>query len=480
MVAVALEEREDERLAVAGDTPEGPVEVAPPADEPPPRMARRVLSLAWPVITQNLLETMVGVVDTFLVAGLGAVALAGVGAGLQVIFFLLASLSALSIGASIIVAHAVGAGDRAEAGRLAKQTLVWSAIGSVPLSLGGALAVDQIMRLFGVAPDVAAIGAGYLRVTMAMFPFMLLVFAGSAVLRGAGDTRTPLRVALLANVINAVLAYGLIYGHLGLPNLGAVGSGWAAALGRMVAAVVLVLVLLRGRGGLSLRGRDNWLPQFGVARRILALGVPAALEQTLISAAFTTLTIVIATLGTQALATQRIVFNALSVAFLPGIGFSIAAATLVGQSLGARKPREGTASANAAAGWAVLWMGLTGLLFFIFARRIVGAYSNDPAVIELGTTALRVLAIQQPFWGTLFVWSGAIRGTGNTRYPLIANATSIWLAVGIGFLGVMAFDFSLPALWALFIPASALNGLANWLRFRRNDWYQDEVLGDRG
>ena len=113
MSAVALEEREDERLAVAGNAPEGPVEAAPAADEPPPRMARRVLSLAWPVITQNLLETLVGVVDTFLVAGLGAVALAGVGAGLQVTFFLLAALSALSIGASIIVAHAVGAGDRA-------------------------------------------------------------------------------------------------------------------------------------------------------------------------------------------------------------------------------------------------------------------------------------------------------------------------------------------------------------------------------
>ncbi|MGN6813330.1 MAG: MATE family efflux transporter, partial [Thermomicrobiales bacterium] len=305
-----------------------------------PGIARRVIGLAWPVIAQNLLETAVGVVDTLLVARLGAVAIAGVGTALQVMFFLLAILSAVTIGASIMVAHAVGAGDWPGARRLAKQSLVWGLLAALPLALGGALGAHWLIGAFGVAPDVAAVGTGYLRITMIVLPALLLVFVAGAVLRGAGDTRTPMLIGLLSNVINAVLAWGLIYGHLGLPALGADGSAWAAAAGRITGAVVLIAVLVRGRDGLALRGWADWRPHFAAVRRVLTLGVPAAIEQTMTSAAFTALTLIVATLGTRELATQRITFNALSVAFLPGFGFAIAAGTLVGQSLGARRPLE--------------------------------------------------------------------------------------------------------------------------------------------
>lgn len=477
MVVPVEEPANLDALAVAG--PELTLPAVPPASKPTARtMSRRVLGLAWPVITQNLLETLVGVIDTLLVSWLGAVAIAGVGAALQVVFFLLAVLSAVSIGAGIIVAHAIGAGDHAGAARLGKQTLVWGLLGALPLAAAGALGAGAIIRAFGVAPDVAAIGTGYLRITMVMLPALLLVFAASAVLRGAGDTKTPLRVSLLANLINAGLAYGLIYGHFGLPALGANGSAWAAATGRIVAAVTLVVVLARGGSGLSLRGRDGWWPRLAVARRILALGMPAALEQTLISAGFTTLTVIVATLGTQALAAQRIAFNAMSVAFLPGIGFSIAASTLVGQSLGARKPDEAAASAWAAAGWAALWMGAMGVVYLVFAEPVIALFTDDPAVGTLARQSLRVLALQQPLWGLLFVGSGALRGAGNTRFPLLANAIGVWGPVLGGLIAVHAFGASLPFVWAFFIPGALLNALANWRRFQRGDWRGHSLAGE--
>lgn len=444
---------------------------------PPPGHARRVIALAWPVITQNLLETLVGVIDTLLVARLGAAAIAGVGTAVQVVFFLLAALSAVTIGASIVVAHAVGAGGWSGAQRVAKQAIVWGALTSLPLALVGALAAPALIGAFGVDAPVAAVGAAYLRVSMVMLPALLLVFVSAAVLRGAGDTRTPLMVSLLANVINGALAYGLIYGQFGLPQLGAVGSAWAAATGRIVAAAILLLVLIRGigrgsvgRGGLSLRGRQDWWPRFAAVRQVLTLGIPAAIEQILISAAFTTLTIIVAGLGTQQLATQRITFNALSLAFLPGFGFSIAASTLVGQSLGAGKPDEAGAAARAAAGWAVVWMGLAGALYFLFAGPLIGLFTDDPAVIDLGARSLRALALSQPFWGLIFVWSGALRGAGNTRYPLVANSLGLWAVVALSVVAVTRFAAELPVLWAFFIPCSALNALAVWLRFRRGDW----------
>jgi putative MATE family efflux protein len=432
-------------------------------------MYRRVIDLAWPVITQNLLETLVGVVDTILVARIGAAAIAGVGTALQVMFFLLSILSAVTIGASIMVAHAIGARDKLGAQRVAKQAITWGVLGSVPLATLGFVGASAMIGAFGVDAEVAKIGADYLRITMLSLPALLLVFVGGAILRGAGDTRTPLVVGILNNVLNAGLAWGLIYGHFGLPALGTSGSAWAAAIGRIVGATVLVLVLVRGSELLSLRGRRDWWPHFASVRRVLALGVPAAIEQVLISVAFTLLTIIIAALGTIDLAAQRISFNALSVGFLPGIGFSIATSTLVGQSLGAGRPHEARAAARAAAVWATLWMGAMAIVFFVFAPQIMRLFTEDPAVVDLGARSLRVLAFSQPLWGQLFVWAGALRGAGNTRLPLIFNVFGMWLGVGLSFVLVEAFQPSLPLVWAMCLPGWAINALGVWIGFRRDD-----------
>lgn len=440
-------------------------------------VSRRVLALAWPVIAQNLLETLVVVVDTLLVSRLGAAAIAGVGASIQVVFFLIAVLSAVAIGAGIIVAHAIGAGDRAGAERLGKQALSWGLLASVPLAVVGALAAGPVIRSFGVAPEVALIGAGYLRITMISLPAFLLVFGASAVLRGAGDTKTPLRIAIAANVINAGLAYSLIYGHVGLPALGTDGSAWAAATARIVSAFALVVVLVRGTRGLSLRGSHGWRPQFTVVRRILGLGLPAALEQMLISAAFTVLTAITATLGTDALAAQRIALTAMSVSFLPGIGFSIAASTLVGQSVGARRPVEALSSARASGVWAALWMAALGALLYLFAAPLMALFTSDAAVASTAARALQILALQQPLWGVLFVSSGALRGSGNTRFPLVSNSLGVWSVVIASFVAVRWYAVPLPVLWSFFAPVTVLNVLANVWRFQRGDW-RVATIGD--
>ncbi len=170
---------------------------------------------------------MLGVVDTVLVAGLGAVALAGIGTALQVIFVLIAALSALSVGASVQVAQAFGAGDLPAASRFARQALVWSAIVSVPLALLGMLLTPTVIGLFGLPADVAQVAQDYLHITIATIVTLIMTLIGGGVLRGVGDSRTPMLITALANLINVGLAYALIYGHFGLPALGAVGSAWA-------------------------------------------------------------------------------------------------------------------------------------------------------------------------------------------------------------------------------------------------------------
>lgn len=428
---------------------------------------RRVFNLAWPVISENFLETMLGIVDTWLVASLGAVAIAGVGTAIQFMFFVIAALSAVSVGSSVLVAQAIGARTFTRASQLAKQSLVWSVIFSIPLILIGVVASEQLIGIFGVEPAVQKIGAEYLRVTMGTVVVLTLLFLGGGVLRGAGDSRTPMLVTALANVINVILAYGLIFGAWGLPAMGAVGSAWATFAARAVALILLLYAMWRGRNGVSIRGADGWMPQWGVARQVLKIGVPAAVEQVLISVAFLIFTIVVAHLGTMALAAQRIAMNAMSLSFLPGFGFGIAATALVGQSIGARQPEEGRVVGNIATLWGVIWMSLLGLIFLLFPEPIMRFFSSDPEIVATGASGLRIIAFTQPFWAVSFVQAGALRGTGDTQYPLWVNTIAMWAAVGLSALLVWYVSSSMAAAWASFLLTAPLSAWLLWRRFHR-------------
>ena len=264
-----------------------------------------------------------------------------------------------------------------------------------------------------------------------------------------------------------VLDYGMIFGRLGLPELGAVGSAWATFIARGVGLALLLVVLWRGRNGVNIRGADGWWPKWLTARRILTLGVPAALEQLLITSAFLMQTVVIAQLGTVVLAAQRVAMNAMSLSFLPGFGFAMAATTLVGQSIGARRPDEGRIAAHIATRWAVVWMSVLGVVFFFFAEMIMRFFSEDPTVISIGADGLRIVAFTQPFWAIGFVQAGSLRGTGDTRFPLFVNTAIMWLAIGLGALFVTLFGGNLAAVWSAFMLTSPVSAWLMWRHFHR-------------
>jgi multidrug resistance protein, MATE family len=167
------------------------------------------------------------------------------------------------------------------------------------------------------------------------------------------------------------------------------------------------------------------------------------------------------------LAAQRITFNALSLSFLPGVGFGIAATTLVGQSIGAGSLAEGAAAARVATRWAVIWMSAIAALLIIFAPQIFALFTSDAAVTAEGVPGLRVLALTQPFWAVLFVQAGALRGTGNTRFPLLVTGSSIWAAVGLAYLLIETIGGGLITIWAAFLALAPLMAFLMWRRFQR-------------
>lgn len=457
----------EEKLTVSDSL----VEAAPrkPAmlPEEPGALRQRVLGLAWPVIGENLLETLLGIVDTALVAGIGTAAIAGVGSALQIMFFLLAALSALSVGSSILVAQAIGARDPKRANGIARQSLVWSVLLSVPLALIGLVLARPLIGLFGTAPEVAHIGVTYFQVTMGTVVVLVALIIGGGVLRGAGDSRTPMVVTAIANVLNGALAYGLIYGHGGLPALGAVGSAWATFIARAVALLLMLYTLWKGRAGITIAGRWGWRPDWSVAREVFKLGVPASIEQLLMASAFLVLTIQVARQGTNTFAAMRISISALSLSFLPGFGFGMAATTLVGQSVGAQRPRLGADAARVATKWAVVWMSTMGALIFVFAVPIMHLFTSLPEVIRIGAGGLRIVALTQPFWAVGMVQSGALRGTGDTRTPLLISALGMWTTVLLVWLGLRFLGGGLVTVWGAFLLTSPVTGSISWRRFHR-------------
>ena len=442
-------------------------ELASQMPDPGPMDQRRVLGLSLPIIGENMLQTLVGAVDTLLVARLGSAAIAGVGTAVEFVYFIISILIALEIGATVLVSQAFGAHLPERVRDVARQALVWGVLLSIPVSILGYLLAPRVVRLFDTEPEVAEYATHYLQITAALSVFLLLTFVGGAIFRGVGDSRTPLYASIVANVVNVVVAYALIFGHFGLPELGVEGSAWGAAIARIVSASILIGLLLTGRRGISLRGTGSWRPHVTIGKQLLHLGLPASLEQVLSSAGFMTMLFVVAKIGTDALAAQQIAFTALNIGYMPAFGFGIAVTALVGQSIGANRIADAGIAARIGARLSVAILAIAGVIFFVLARPIMGIFTDEAEVVTQGVNGLRALAISLPFWGAWFVFGGALRGTGDTVTPLVVEGIAVWTAVLLGLAAVHFFDVGLGTVWGMFIIVSPLAALANNRRFWR-------------
>ncbi|MBA2453064.1 MAG: MATE family efflux transporter [Chloroflexia bacterium] len=418
------------------------------------QMRRRVVMLAWPAMIDGLLITAVQVVDTFLVSRIGDEAVAGVGTAIQLVFVLIVLLTAISVGCSVLVSQAVGARDSERASSIAKQSITAGTILAIPLTIFGLVFASQLVGLFGVESAVAVIAEEYWRVMAISLVVFVNSFAVAGILRGMGDTKTPMYGNLVANVVNAVVAYGLIFGKLGFPEIGVVGSAWGTLAGRVLAVGLMVAVLVFRGKIVSLAGRSGWWPTMPTLRDVGRIGIPSAVEQFSTSIAFAVMTATVAVLGTEALAAHRITFNALSLSFMPALGMAMAATALVGQSTGAKDPASARRAARISASYAAIWMSMIGVVYFVFGPQIMGFFSNDPEVVSQGGVSLRVLAFSQPFWAGMLVYSGSMRGIGNSRYPMVVNSITLWLAVILGFIMIRGFDFGLGVVWSAFLVVS--------------------------
>ena len=433
-------------------------------------LRRTVWTLACPVIISYLSESMVGLVDTLMVGRLGAASVAAVGVGAQIFGTVNIVVMAVGTGTLALVARHMGAREPREAQRILGQSIVTAGVLAVLAITPVLLWPRPFIQLFHVGPDVTELAAAFLRRLLLGVPGIAIVFVVAAGLRGAGDTRTPLLVGLIVNVVNVLGNYVLIFGRLGFQPLGIAGSGLASAIAAATGA--LVALLLVTRGGLRLRvGRIDLRPDPVAIRRVLRIGVPAAGEQVLMQIGFFVYLTFAAAYGTSAMAAYFIGVRILAVSFLPGLGFAAAASALVGQNLGAGHPDQAERAAWMANRMCVALMAVTGVIAFVFAEPIARGFVDDPQVVEGTVWFIYMLALAQPLMAMDYVFGGALRGAGDTRFPLLAVVISFY-GCRLGFAWVVThwWHLSLPWLWAALIGDYVARATLKAWRFHRGAW----------
>lgn len=429
---------------------------------------QRVLALALPAVGEQTLNMVVGLADIFMVGHLGAVAVTAVGLSNQAVMLVTTFFAATATGVTALVARHIGAGEPARANTIAHQGYLLGAVfGVLALAFGLSMSLPT-MRALQAPAEVVGDGATYLSIVALSFPLAAWLFIGNAALRGSGDTRTPMLIMLVVNIVNIAVAYAAIYGVGPLPALGVAGSAIGAAAGRSMGGLLVTALLLRGRSGLHLHVH-RLLPDLPQIKRIANIGLPAGVEQLLMRGAQTTFAATVATLGATAFAAHQIALQAESLSYMPGFGFAMAATTLVGQGLGARDPARARADGRLSQWLAAAIMSGMGVLFFLFPAQIIGVFISDPQVIQLGIWPLRLVAFSQPILATSMVLGGALRGAGDTRTTLFITSGGLWL-VRLPLAWLLVPRLGLIGAWLAMITDLYVRGTLAWLRFRGDHW----------
>jgi putative MATE family efflux protein len=433
-------------------------------------LAQAIWSLAWPAIVTFGLESLVGLVDMIMVGRLGPAALAGVGVGTQIFHAVSVVMIAVGTGTVALVARHFGAGERAAAENALLQSLYAGVVLSVAVTVPVLVWVRPLVELFGVETAVVGEAVAYLVYLMPAVPFAALFTIVGSGLRGAGDMRTPLVLGALINVLNIAGNYVLIFGKLGAPAMGVKGAALASSLSFLIGVVLALLVLTRGPCVLRLR-RGRLAPDAATARRVLAVGAPTAVEQILMQVGFMLYLAIAALYGTSAVAAYFIGVRILALSFLPGFGFSAAASTIVGQNLGAGLPAEAERSGWEANRLSILFLSLGGFIIFLGARPIARAFIVDAAVIADAVSFIRILAVAQPLMAADFALGGALRGAGDTRFPLLTVLVGFYGArLGCAWAAASLFGLELVWVWAALLGDYVARAVLKAYRFHSGAW----------
>jgi len=441
-------------------------------DIPPNRqIIRDAVNVAWPSVLESFFVCLAGMVDTIMVGSLGSFAIAAVGLSTQPKFLGLAIFLSMNVAVSAIVARRKGAGDRESANKVVRMALLVTLCLTAVISVVFVTFASPIVKLVGSQADTHDYAVQYLQIIMGGLGFSTVSLVLNASQRGAGNTRIAMITNVISNVVNVVFNYLLIGGNFGFPAMGVRGAALATVIGTVCSCALSIASVLRRDSFICLSSVKGWIADHTSILSMLNVGSSAFVEQICLRIGFLLFTMTVAHLGTTEMAAHQIGGNLMSMSFSFGDGLSVASVTLIGQSLGRKRPDMAKIYGNVCQKLGLICACMVAVVYFLFGKQIFTLFSQDQVILDYGVIIMRILSVTLFFQIEQVVLFGCLRGAGDTKFTALVSLISVTcIRPGMSWLLCYPLGLGLIGAWLGTFCDQLLRFILTFLRFRKGQW----------
>lgn len=413
---------------------------------------KQLTILAWPIVLAFTMQVGYNIIDIFWVGKLGTAAIAAVSLAGNVFFIILAVGQIIGSGSVALIAQFYGAKQIDNANNIVRQSLLLVSIIALPVCISGFIFTKQIMSLLGGRADVLIISTSYLRIIFIGFFFQLISFSINYAFRGAGDMKTPMKIMLVATIINLVLDPLLIFGIGFFPRLEVQGAAIATVIAKCVSFLVGFMILIKGKSGIKVKIFKKWYLETRVIKTILSVGVPAGISYSLMAFSSMAVFRIVSSFSEYALAALGIGIRILQLSSLPVVSIGIATTTLIGQSLGARNLKKTMQIGHVSILFSTAIMVFFGIVFIANAKLLFSIFTQNYQVINYGIQFIQIVSLYLVFVGIIMSLTGVFRGAGDTLPPMFAGLFKLALFIILAILFSQKLRMGVTGVWwAMFI-----------------------------
>ncbi|MDY0027965.1 MAG: MATE family efflux transporter [Candidatus Humimicrobiaceae bacterium] len=434
---------------------------------------KNIIFLSLPMMLTLLLQDAFNLVDMYFVGNLGSSATAAVSMSGIIVGLILTAVTGLSFGTLAMISRYVGEGNIEKADNVVMQSFILGLIITLIITPLGYIFAPQMLELLGASKEVVMQGTPYLRITFGGSITIFLTVLMFSALRGAGDPISPMIILLISTILNIILDPIMIYGLFGFPRWGVAGSAAATIVARAIAMIMVLFVMMQEKSIIKLRARDFRF-DFNIMKEIIRIGNPSSIELLILNLSTLFLMKIVASFGTTAVAAYGIGMRLNMAVTIPTMGFGFAAATLVGQNLGARKPDRAEKSGWICAGIGTIIMIILTIVFLIFSGNIVSVFNDEFEVVEIGTQFIKTMAPTFIFLGLGTTLGRGLNGAGDTVYPMIISIITM-LALRIPLAWYMSTRAGTAGIWKSLALTNAIYGIVITMWFKIGKWKEKEI-----
>lgn len=444
---------------------------------------KNVLKLAIPIMVEQTFVMLLGVCNTMMAGHISEEAVSAIGMVDSINNLFISFFAALSVGATVVVAQQIGQEELKKANETAKQAIVSGIIVSTIITLFlWIFRVPVINFLYGSAEELVKSNAKfYLEFTLFTYPFIAIEQIANGILRGCGDTKTPMYITMFMNVINIILGYILIYGIgiLNIPSFGIMGASLAIAIARVIGTIIISFVLFRGSRIIQIKRFIPFTFNIKIQKDIFNIGIPAGMEQVIFNAGKLIVQVFIVTMGTASIASNAIGMSIAQIINVPGNALGLAATTLVGQYVGRNDIKGAKSTLIYLVKFATVCLVSVGLLFIPIAGWLASLYTKDSQVINLTSKLIISNSIALTVWPISFVLSAGLKGAGDTRYTMMTAFIGMWLfRIAVGYFVGIVCKVGVLGVWIGMYSDWTIRGIMYCFRLNGDKWIEHRISSD--